>query len=399
MTSFNRCMVLSVIILPFTSLALPPHSGLDLRNNRTRRDVPCGDEEYLDNNICCRLCPAGTRVKSACIRSAERGQCEECDDGTFTEHANGLNRCFKCTRCRPDQEVVRQCTHTQDMECQCKVGKFCAPEEVCEVCKTCLQCGKDEEIMRNCTATSNTVCKKILSPPNSASANTAIIVPLVLFTAAALSGIICLCWWKHRATGLQGDGLKHGEQCTEDRKNGQTQRPSCTLLPWQMVGGQSSVATEDECRELCDSLISSASNSQHSLTSLPSSAFPSSSLQACPVVLVQPSERDNEFPKLRPVDGVESLKKCFDFFEELNVDYYKRFFRQLGITDNVIKSRENLLYEDRIHELLNIWVEKEGRDASMDDLLRALLALNQRRTAETIKQRAVDNGHFIPEDD
>ncbi|KAM9859025.1 hematopoietic death receptor isoform 3-T3 [Aulostomus maculatus] len=319
MTSFNRCMVLSVIILPFTSLALPPHSGLDLRNNRTRRDVPCGDEEYLDNNICCRLCPAGTRVKSACIRSAERGQCEECDDGTFTEHANGLNRCFKCTRCRPDQEVVRQCTHTQDMECQCKVGKFCAPEEVCEVCKTCLQCGKDEEIMRNCTATSNTVCKKILSPPNSASANTAIIVPLVLFTAAALSGIICLCWWKHRATGLQGDGLKHGE--------------------------------------------------------------------------------DNEFPKLRPVDGVESLKKCFDFFEELNVDYYKRFFRQLGITDNVIKSRENLLYEDRIHELLNIWVEKEGRDASMDDLLRALLALNQRRTAETIKQRAVDNGHFIPEDD
>ena len=92
--------------------------------------------------------------------------------------------------------------------------------------------------------------------------------------------------------------------------------------------------------------------------------------------------------------GEESLRKCFEYIEELDVDYHKRFFRHLEINDNVIKSKEHLSYEDRIHELLNIWVEKVGRDASLNDLLKALLALNQKRTAEIVKQKAIDYGHY-----
>lgn len=95
--------------------------------------------------------------------------------------------------------------------------------------------------------------------------------------------------------------------------------------------------------------------------------------------------------------GEESLKKCFEYFEEIDVDYHKRFFRHLGIIDNVIKSKEQLPYEDRIHELLNIWVEKEGKEASLNDLLKALLDLNQRRTAENVKEYAIQNGHYFCE--
>ncbi len=76
------------------------------------------------------------------------------------------------------------------------------------------------------------------------------------------------------------------------------------------------------------------------------------------------------------------MRKCFEYFEELDVDYHKRFFRYLGISDNMIKSKEHLPYEDKIHDLLNIWVEKEGMEASLNDLLKALLDLNLRRTAE-----------------
>lgn len=97
--------------------------------------------------------------------------------------------------------------------------------------------------------------------------------------------------------------------------------------------------------------------------------------------------------------GEASLRKCFDYFEEIDIDYHKRFFRNLGIVDNVIKSKEHLSYEDKIHELLNIWVEKEGRDASLNDLLTALLDLNQRRTAEIVKQNAIDYGHYTCEND
>ena len=95
--------------------------------------------------------------------------------------------------------------------------------------------------------------------------------------------------------------------------------------------------------------------------------------------------------------GEESLKRCFEFFEDLDVDHHKRFFRHLGFSDNVIKSKENLLYEDKIHELLNMWIEREGKDASLNDLMTALLNLNQRRTAEMVKEKAVHHGHYLCE--
>lgn len=95
--------------------------------------------------------------------------------------------------------------------------------------------------------------------------------------------------------------------------------------------------------------------------------------------------------------GQESLRQCFGYFEELDFDYHKRFFRNLGIKDNIIKSKDQLQYEDKIHELLNIWLENVGRDASLSDLLKALLNLNQRRTAEAVKENAIHNNHYTYE--
>lgn len=79
----------------------------------------------------------------------------------------------------------------------------------------------------------------------------------------------------------------------------------------------------------------------------------------------------------------------------MDFDYHKRFFRQLGIKDNVIKSKDQLQHEDRIHELLNIWIEKVGKEASLNDLLEVLLTLNQRLTAENIIANATSNGHYV----
>lgn len=36
-----------------------------------------------------------------------------------------------------DQDVVSPCTHTRDTRCQCKPGRFCRPDQACEVCKKC----------------------------------------------------------------------------------------------------------------------------------------------------------------------------------------------------------------------------------------------------------------------
>ena len=101
-----------------------------------------------------------------------------------------------------------------------------------------------------------------------------------------------------------------------------------------------------------------------------------------------------EWKTLSLFAGEESLRKCFEYFEEIEIGQHKRFFRSLGISDNVIKSKDPLEYEDKIHDLLNIWVEKEGREASLNHLLKALLDLNQRRTAETVREKAIVGGHY-----
>ncbi|XP_054630633.1 hematopoietic death receptor isoform X7 [Dunckerocampus dactyliophorus] len=311
MSGILHVIVPYVLIGLFASVATFPRASSDLRDTRTRREVVCRDEEYLNNNICCLKCPAGTRVKSHCTTPREKGRCEECAAETYAEHANDFKQCIKCTTCHSDQEIVRPCSHTQDTECQCIEGRFCAPEQACEVCKKCSRCGKDEKVVRNCTATSNTECKKIQLQPDSASDSL-------------------------------GNGVKV-EQNVQERKNEQTQSVRCPNL-----------------------------------------------------ILSQPLEEE-PFPKLIPVNGVESLRMCFQYFEEVDSDYHRKFFRQLGVNDNVIKSKDQLLYDDRIHELLNIWLEKEGKEASLNDLLDALLECNQKRTAELIKGKALEDGHYISE--
>ncbi|XP_022064592.1 hematopoietic death receptor isoform X2 [Acanthochromis polyacanthus] len=381
-----------------------PRSGLGLEDSRTQRDVSCREHlEYKDGNICCLNCPAGTYVKSPCTAAGMKGKCEECDYGTFIEHANGLKQCFKCTRCRSDQEVVRPCTHTQDTECQCRPGRFCHPDQACEVCKKCSRCEKDEELVRNCTPTSNTECKKTQHKPSSALGAWGIVL-IVLSVAVLVFGTLfaVYIWRRRRAESQRPDGIKTDPHYTdihppEENRDGETQRPSGTnlILSRPLVRVKSPAGVEDERKMLCESLSSSASNSQHSLTGLTSPGF---APRASPETLRQQDRREEEqFPKLVPVNGEESLRKCFEYFEDVDVDQHKRFFRNLGINDNVIKSKEHLLYEDRIHELLNIWIERVGREASLNDLLRVLLDMSQRRTAEKVKENAIHHGHYFCE--
>ncbi|XP_025752830.1 tumor necrosis factor receptor superfamily member 10B isoform X2 [Oreochromis niloticus] len=335
-----------VLVLLLKSTTAYPQAGLKVGSSRARRQANCPANQYRNGNLCCLNCKAGTYVKSPCTVDGERGQCEECDYDTYIKHDNELRFCLKCTRCRPDEEIVSSCTHTEDTKCQCKPGRFCDPNQACEVCLKCSRCAEDEEKVRNCTSTTNTECKKIQNKSGSDPGIAVVVVVVVLCVLAAITFAGIFFYKKKCKTGSQrnlSDRSKAEQQYTaiQTPEDKDTRRPTSTNLIL----------------------------SQH--------------LEEVPL------------PELVPVNGEESLRKCFEYFEELDVNYHKRFFRQLEISDNVIKSKENLPYEDRIHELLHIWVEKEGKGASLNDLLQALNTLNQRRTAETIHQKAVDSGHFL----
>lgn len=190
---------------------------------------------------------------------------------------------------------------------------------------------------------------------------------------------------------------------------------------WTLVRPRS-LPLEDleEQRGLCET-PGSASNSQANLISTAASSDPRGNLTllqplcarpappqaSCVPALTLPSPPSRTLPSplidephfnVAPVNGEASLRSCFESFEELlDVNYQNRFFRNLGLTDNQIKSKVGLSYDDRVHDLLNLWLEKRGRKASLGDLLKALMDLNQRRTAEMVVERAVEAGHYVYE--
>ncbi|XP_062310164.1 hematopoietic death receptor isoform X6 [Osmerus eperlanus] len=324
----NKHLMVVLIILAF-DLAVATDSGLETTQagggleNRPQRDVSCRNhQEYPHDNICCLSCPAGSYVKSACTSAHERGTCENCDFDTYTEHDNGLLQCLKCTKCRPDQEIVARCTNTQNTECQCKAGRFCAPDQACEICKKCTICKDDEVKVRNCTTISNTECKRQLSTSSNKSGTiTAGAVAAVLVLIAGSTVIVAFLKRKKKFVGEQD-----------------SQNPS----------EMEKVVVDDD---------------------LPRK-------------------------KLVPLNGDKSLTDCFSYFEEVDVHFHNRFFRRIGLNDNAIKNRENLQPEDRVHQLLNVWLEKVGMEASINDLIAALLHLNQRLSAENIIAKAISEGHF-----
>lgn len=94
------------------------------------------------------------------------------------------------------------------------------------------------------------------------------------------------------------------------------------------------------------------------------------------------------------VVGEESLRKSFDLFEEVDVTFHKRFFRHVGLTDNDIRSVEISQPDDKMYGLLRLWMEREGMKASINDLIDALLYLDQRFSAENIIDKAVERGLY-----
>nr|XP_023857849.1 tumor necrosis factor receptor superfamily member 6-like [Salvelinus alpinus] len=252
--------------------------------NLTQRDISCRENlEYPHDNICCLNCLAGTYVKAYCTRSFEHGTCETCEFDTYTEHGNGLRQCFKCTTCHSDQVTTKACTITQDRECRCKPGLFCAPDQACEVCKKCLRCKENEVRLKNCTATSNTVCETRLPTSSTISAGVVVIVVAVLGITAAIAAVS----WKRRNCCKRRDSQNNpsetlkievddqNNRSIEERQNNRSAVQDDTQLHpllelTQVVGANASSADEDN--GLGDSLHNTTNSSRSSLSALPSSS-------------------------------------------------------------------------------------------------------------------------------
>uniref|UniRef100_A0A8D3AK71 Tumor necrosis factor receptor superfamily member 10B-like n=1 Tax=Scophthalmus maximus TaxID=52904 RepID=A0A8D3AK71_SCOMX len=426
----------TLIIALVCHAADPPASQWssgEYRNLTLRRHRTCVEnEQYLHQGLCCLNCLAGSFVQKACERDQEPGMCLPCEHGqTYTEHSNGMNRCLPCTHCRLDEIETASCTTTTDTKCQCKQGTFCVPDQACEVCKRSAKCKPGEEEVRKCTPFSNTVCRKrdpsptksspaLPTPTPSYTPDTA--VPICVSLAIILILLIGLAvWWfkfkQHSceipcskshcdSSEIVKIPIDESGATAEERQNnqnagleGEEPRPeSRPLLQETQAGITKSAPLEDEDRGLGDSLPNTTSSSQTSLSALPTAASSGNTPHQSPTAFRQPPT-DMEDPlsrRLVPLQGSEkSLKKSFDLFDEyLDVRIHNKFFRMIGVSDNNIRIAENGAPGDKVYELLKNWMQRQGLKADINDLLDALLSMDQRRSAESIASTALQKGYY-----
>lgn len=287
--------------------------------------------------------------------------------------------------------------------------------------------------MKKCTPFSNTVCqKRNPSPPKSSptpsemtpAAPADIVVPicisLVLILLIILIGL-AVWWFKFKQHSCEIPCLKsHIESSeivkipidesgatAEERQNnqnagleGEESRPESRPLLQETQGGmtKASPPLEDEDRGLGDSLPNTTSSSQTSLSALPTAASSGNTPHQSPAAFrLQPADMEDPLRhRLLPLLGSEkSLKKSFDLFDEyLDVRIHNKFFRMIGVSDNHIRIAENGPPGDKVYELLKNWMQKQGLKADINNLLDALLSMDQRRSAESIASAALRKGYY-----
>ncbi|XP_035248350.1 tumor necrosis factor receptor superfamily member 10B-like [Anguilla anguilla] len=425
--NFKMTVIIACLILPVA--AEVADQGLNRpRNeewNKTAPQIQCiENRQYAHDGRCCNNCEAGTYVKTPCEKASEVGVCAPCEPRTYTEHATGMDRCLTCTPCHRDQEEIVPCTATQNAQCQCKRGSFCEMDKPCEVCKKCAKCKEDEEKVQNCTRTLNTVCRKKQSPISpiptdpvtpTISSPTDATVPAVIFVMCVLvligiAAAVLWCWRRRRSgerTETPSDPSEevkinmvdqcHGapEEARDGRSAGEPRQESQPLLQETQVVHAKSVPVEDEDRGLGDSLPNTTNSSQTSLSAPPTVPSCGSSPRHSPAPNRLPVCQGER--RIISLSGDDSLKKSFDIFEEfLELKIHKRFFRAIGLSDNMI---ENARAEDKVYELLKAWMQKQGREADINDLLNTLRDLDQKLSAENISLRAVEKGYYRYEDE
>uniref|UniRef100_A0A8C5BKX9 Tumor necrosis factor receptor superfamily, member a n=1 Tax=Gadus morhua TaxID=8049 RepID=A0A8C5BKX9_GADMO len=357
-------------------------SGDDYANRTLRRLKTCVEnQQYQHQGLCCLNCDAGTYVHQACSRELEVGLCKPCHGMTYTEHSNGMNRCLPCTHCHEMATV--SCTSTTDTKCQCKPGSFCVPDQACEVCKRCARCKAGDEEVQKCTAFSNTVCRKRfpstteLSPPllPTPAQSYSYHLPLPLTPPPCFEGV------RGRGKGTipflpltqrlppslhQDESGATAEERQNDQnaglEGGEDPRPESRPLLQETQAGMSKACPPGRTR---------------------TAAWGT----ACPTPPALPRPASRPCPP-SPPRSEKSLRKSFDLFDEyLDVRIHNKFFRLIGVSDNHIRLAEGAPPGDKVYDLLKSWMQREGLKADINNLLDALLSMDQRRSADEHRLR------------
>uniref|UniRef100_A0A8D2BLS5 Tumor necrosis factor receptor superfamily member 10A n=1 Tax=Sus scrofa TaxID=9823 RepID=A0A8D2BLS5_PIG len=322
------------------------------------------------------LCPPGYHV------SEDGKNCTSCIHGVdFTIYWNVLPSCLPCTTCKSGEEEKTPCTATADTRCECKPGTF-REENSPEFCQKCHTRCPDGMVMATpCTPSSDLKCM------DQESGNSELVVGIavpcsILLLAVVIACLVCKC-------KVQGYGLD----------------PKCMdkVLFWRSHPSRGPGAQDNKlmCGDSLSTLLTKKEQEDQEQEK-PADVTVQSSREA--EHLLEPAAAEGSRVRrgpLVPVDGedpTECLKQCFDDFSPIvPYDSWNKLMRKMGLTQNEILQIRNHARNpgDALYEMLETWVCRRGREASVNDLLDALEALGQRYAKQEIEDKLVSSRKFV----
>ncbi|KAG9344947.1 hypothetical protein JZ751_009487, partial [Albula glossodonta] len=121
-------------------------------------EAQCREGEILHEKRCCKLCPKGHYVQSAC-QGSNPTVCQPCPHGHYTEAANFLFKCLPCRPCHSGSHLMLtgECRADQNRQCKCVEGYFCEDRK-CGHCRSVKICPSGSGVTDQPTVWRDTVC-------------------------------------------------------------------------------------------------------------------------------------------------------------------------------------------------------------------------------------------------
>uniref|UniRef100_A0A3B4TCB0 Si:ch211-112c15.8 n=1 Tax=Seriola dumerili TaxID=41447 RepID=A0A3B4TCB0_SERDU len=128
------------------------------------------------SNSCYKSCPAGYHKTGNCDNQDGKYKCKECENNTFTDMENKIEKCFRCDVCNRNEVMIKPCSITSNTKCDCIPGYYNAHRDQssrfcvkcpCQNCQEPLDSPDFKKKCQPCQRTeclSNSECKRKCTP-------------------------------------------------------------------------------------------------------------------------------------------------------------------------------------------------------------------------------------------
>ncbi|XP_044068876.1 tumor necrosis factor receptor superfamily member 1A [Siniperca chuatsi] len=372
---------------------------------------------------CYAVCPPGYHKVGAC-NDPGKHRCEKCDNGTFTEKHNLIQRCLRCESCGHYEVEIKPCSFNSNVVCDCKEGyystgsnpatRFCRSchcknradnnpdyKRKCQHCQS-KGCLKDPECKRNSTATT---VPPSTNPPTTTttSATTSTTIFMTKSMTSTATAISTRTTASDNASTPTGNPFPNNLNKTWLYLMGVM--ATFLVLFWLLLFTKNLFRYPDSCpcwspnKDLEPPVEDPKSNEQHShrddspttLTFTISEETPMMTLSQSPATPEHAAHIRQLLPAARQDEQSEHWPAIvlYAIIKEVPLRRWKEFLRLLSVADQQLERVEleaglGLGSLERQYQMLRLWSQRSS--ASLNDVFSALHCMDLSGCAQLLQE-------------